>query len=294
VSAVAWCAHPRVTHEHGAYAAYVLDKCRCDPCREANRVHSAARRRQLMYGRDWLTDAAPVREHILELGHQGMGWKTVAAAAGISASTVNNVLYGRYRNDPTRPDHRPAALRVNRTAAAKLLSVRLELAEHTPVDATGTLRRLRALVTLGWSISELGRRLDKTPSNMHTMIWSPQVLEVTRRRVAALYDELWDAPPVTTTKEQRQSASRARNYAAAHRWAPPLAWDDDTIDDPDAAPEGMSAVRPLSIHEQVVELLEIGYSVTELPSRVGARNLNAVIGAIRDPQLKVELRRRAS
>ena len=73
-----------------------------------------------------------------------------------------------------------------------------------------------------------------------------------------------------------------------------MAWDDDTIDDPDATPQGVDFIRPLSIHMQVVELLEIGCSVTELPSRVGASSLNAVIGAIRDPQMKAELRRRAS
>ncbi|HEY5482811.1 MAG TPA: hypothetical protein VIK31_03230 [Propionibacteriaceae bacterium] len=252
------------------------------------------RSRQHLYGRSKQAAAEQIRQHVLELGRQGMGWKYVASAGGVAPSTVSNLLYGRYPSDPSHVDYRPPAIRINTDAAARLLAVRLMHAPHTPIDSTGTRRRLQALVTLGWSVSELGRRLDKTPSNMHTMLQAAMILEATRRRVVALYDELWDTPRIGATHHERVAVSRAKNYAAAHRWAPPLAWDDDTIDDPDATPEGMLAVRPLSIHEQVVELLEIGCSVTELPSRVGARNLIAVIGAIRDPQLKVELRRRAS
>jgi hypothetical protein len=294
VTAVAWCVHKQVTHQHGTYVAYVIDLCRCDDCREANRIQASERRRQHMYGRDWLVDATPAREHLLELSRQGMGWKKVAAAAGVSATTVGGLLYGSHPDDPTHPDHRPRSLRINKAAATKILAVRAMLAPGANVDATGTRRRLQALVTLGYPVSALGRRLGKTSSNMFITLESPQVLEATRRRVAALYDELWNTPPAAVTRHERTSATRAKRHAAARGWLPPLAWDDDTIDDPEATPEGMSAVRPLSIHEQVLELLEIGCSVTELPSRVGARNLNAVIGAIRDPQLKAELRRRAS
>ena len=294
MTAVDWCTHKQVTHQHGTYVAYVIDLCRCDDCREANRVQAEKRRRQHMYGRDRLIDATPVRAHILELSRQGMGWKRVARAAGVAESTTCGLLFGIHPDDPTHPDHRPPRKKINRDAAAKLLAVRAQLADHAVVDATGTTRRLQALVTLGWTVTALGRRLGKTSANMFTTIDSPRVLEATRRRVAALYDELWNCPPVAITRHERTSATRAKRYAAAHGWAPPLAWDDDTIDDPSATPQGVAtAPVRLSITTQVAELLEIGYSVTELPSRLG-RSHKDITSAIRDPQMKAELRRRAS
>ncbi|MGO5480449.1 hypothetical protein ACTQVS_09920, partial [Anaerovoracaceae bacterium HCP3S3_H6] len=34
-------------------------------------------------------------------------------------------------------------------------------------------------------------------------------------------------------------STRVRNYAERQGWAPPAAWDDDTIDDPTATPHGI-------------------------------------------------------
>jgi hypothetical protein len=295
MSPVATCAHKQAVHQHGTHTAYVLDRCRCDECREANRVYAQGLRRTNLYGRQRLVDATPAREHLLELSRAGMGWKAAAAAAGVPFSTAGGILFGAHPDDPSHRDHRKPRQRITRDAEAKILAVRLQLADGANVDATGTRRRLQALVTLGWSVSALGRRLGKTSANMFTTLESEQVLEATRRRVAALYDELWDVPAPTSTRHERTSATRAKRYAAAHGWAPPLAWDDDEIDDPDARPQGLPEATPaLSVTEQVVELLEIGYSVTEIPSRVGRRSLNAVLGCIRDRDLKAELTRRAS
>lgn len=146
----------------------------------------------------------------------------------------------------------------------------------------GTVRRLQALGWCGWTRADIARvaGVQLTYSGQH-------VTDATAEAVARAYDLLWDVQPPDTFDN-----TQARRAARRLGWAPPLAWDD--IDDPDATPQGVAAIRPLSIHKQVVELLEIGCSVTELPSRVGSRDLNAIIDAIRDPQLKVELRRRAS
>ena len=146
----------------------------------------------------------------------------------------------------------------------------------------GTVRRLQALGWCGWTRADIARvsGIQLTYSGQH-------VTDATAEAVARAYGLLWHVTPPDTF-EHVQTRRAARRLG----WAPPLAWDD--IDDPEETPQGVDVVRRLSIHEQVVELLEIGCSVTELPSRIGARNLNAVIGAIRDPQLKAELRRRAS
>lgn len=55
--------------------------------------------------------------------------------------------------------------------------------------------------------------------------------------MAAAYDRLWDQRPPAKTAADRQDADAAARHAAAMGWAPPLAWDDDLIDLPDAQPE---------------------------------------------------------
>lgn len=65
--------------------------------------------------------------------------------------------------------------------------------------------------------------------------------EVTKsmaERVAKLYDQLWDVRPSQADHRDKISVSRATAYACKRAWLPPLAWDDDTIDNPAAQPAG--------------------------------------------------------
>jgi hypothetical protein len=91
------------------------------------------------------------------------------------------------------------------------------------------------------------------PSNLGKSLGGEHVRAGTARAVCALYDELWDQPPPEGTHRDKIAASRARNRAAAHGWPPPLAWDDDTIDDPDVVP------NPTGADLDVVESWLAGY-----------------------------------
>lgn len=155
-------------------------------------------------------------------------------------------------------------------------------------SSIGTVRRLQALGWLGWTRAEIYRRAGLYLVHGGKTLGS-LVRESTADAIARVYDDLWDCPPLET-EETKSVRSLARELG----WAPPLAWDDETLDDPEARPEGLGNVPPLTVREQVIELLEIGCSVREIPSRVGRRSLNAVLGCIRDRDLKAELTRRAS
>ena len=104
-------------------------------------------------------------------------------------------------------------------------------------DAAGTRRRLQALVRGGWSLGLMSARLGCTRQVLRlTLHRSERVTAATARAVRELYDELWDQPPPEGTRFEKRAATMARRYARERGWVPPLAWDDDEIDDPAAVP----------------------------------------------------------
>jgi transcriptional regulator with XRE-family HTH domain len=235
------CLHKEANHQHGTRAAYVLDRCRCLPCSKANATAETQRERQKAYGRyDKYVDAAPVRAHVLALGEQGMGLKRVAKTAGVSTGTLSKLVFGVYADTGTGGGRNGEGTRVRqpskrmlRTTAEKVLAVELALADGAQVDATGTTRRVRALVALGWSQSKIAERLGIARSNFHLAKGTrPRVLAATAKAVAELYDELSMTIPPAETHRDKISVSRARRYAKQRHWLPPLALDDELLDDP--------------------------------------------------------------
>lgn len=63
----------------------------------------------------------------------------------------------------------------------------------------------------------------------------PSVTPETEALVRALYDDLWDKPG---------PEPRAVQWAKKYGYAPPMAWDEDTIGDPDATPQHMLEGNP--------------------------------------------------
>lgn len=235
--------------EHGTRTRYVNGPdandqpgpCRCDACRTANRVFAAGCRQRVLH-QQWgvaqpaLIDAQPARDHVRQLTATGLGWKRVAELAGVNDSTLGNLLYGRAGRGPAR--------RIRRDTAARLLAVTaVPVADGAYVNAAGTQRRLQALVTLGWSQSELARQLGMFPTNFTIMLSRDLVTARRARAARALYEELWDQLPAPQTRTQRSGVTRARRHAAAQGWLPPAAWDDDLIDLPDAELEAELALR---------------------------------------------------
>lgn len=225
---------------HGTRARYVKDKCHCAECKAANTAYHAAWSRRNLE-RQWgarppaLVDAEPARQHVHALMEAGCGYKRVAVLAGVTPGVIAKLLYGaRHRGQGPSSRIRPATER-------KLLAVKADIADGTKVDATGTRRRLQALMSLGWSASELGRRIGVLPSNMHYPLHGEQVTAARARSIRHLYDDLWDQHPVPRNRQHAACITRATSAARRLGWAPPAAWDDDAIDDPAARPHGARA-----------------------------------------------------
>ena len=217
------CLHKHARHQHGHRAAYVLDKCRCDPCTEAANAYARDTSRQQVYGRwDHYVDAEPVREHLRALMASGMGLKRIVALGHASGGTLNKILYGHPNADGTR---RPPARRVRKETAQRVLAIRLDLAPAAPVDAEPTRRRLQALVALGWPVYRLGQRLGmRHPGNLWPVVSGHRehVTRATAEAVRDLYATLADQSPLTGSPARDAAVTRARRYAKARGWNPPL------------------------------------------------------------------------
>jgi hypothetical protein len=171
----------------------------------------------------------PVRKHIRALRAAGIGVEQIAMLAGISTSHVRELA------DPGRESN-PGIRRVRPETAHQVLRIRIDQANRAPrsrVGATGTRRRLQALITVGWPHDELAARLGRSSAGLRRSMLNDSVTAQTARDVSALYEQLWKLHPPHTTDDQRAAADAAMVFAAERGWLPPLAWDDiDTEPDP--------------------------------------------------------------
>lgn len=219
---------------HGTRAHYVKEKCRCGPCRNANRVEQAARERAKLYGRyNPFVDAAPVRAHILALSAAGIGRRRLSELSGVSDTAIQTLKTGT----AGKRDGRPPA-RIRRETAERILAVQLDTATLAPgahVDARGTHRRIQALAARGWSHNRISGELGLASNNVHVWLRQTHVSRGTADAVSRLYDQLWDKPPPAATPYQVGAVNRTINHARRIGWLPPIAWDDiDTDPEPPA------------------------------------------------------------
>lgn len=229
------CTHGGI-HRHGNYVTFVWDRCRCIPCTTAKCAYEANRAREKARG-NWqpYVDARPAAAHLRVLSAAGLGWKRVAAMAGVSSSCVYPLLYGR-------PDRNAGAPRTKarRALVAAILAVPMptldDLGATVVVDSTGGRRRLQALMTRGWSVQRIATTRGLSRKPLDHALEGGSINARTARAVVAAYEALWDQPPPQDSTGDRIAAVRARNRARAAGWAPPMAWDVDAIDDPTATP----------------------------------------------------------
>ena len=221
------CTHPRANHQHGHYLAYEKDGCRCSPCVVANGRQDKLVRYRTATGTHTYVPADRARAHVEQL-LETLTLAQIEHRSGIHRTAIR-VLVGSFPG-------RPASKRITRTSEQALLAVRGDRVgseQHGLVDGTGTRRRFRALVALGWPARTMSARLGLSSRTTWTLTREDKrpVIARTRDAVLRLYDEL------SLTIPPRSAAStRARRLALERGWAPPLAWDDDSIDDPAARP----------------------------------------------------------
>ncbi|WP_231839573.1 hypothetical protein [Blastococcus saxobsidens] len=167
-----------------------------------------------------------MREHICALRAAGIGVEQIAVLAGIATSHVRELA------DPGRNGN-PRIRRVRPETAHQVLRIRIDQANRAPrshLIATGTRRRLQALIAVGWPPDELAARLGRSSAGLRRSMLSHSITAQTARDVSALYEQLWSLRPPQSIDGQRAAADAARAFAAERGWLPPLAWDDIDTD----------------------------------------------------------------
>lgn len=148
--------------EHGTRAKYVAERCRCEPCTEANRVYNRERERRqarVRYGieapDDKYVDPAEAREHLEWLRSIGVGTRTIADRAGLGRTAITKILQG----DRSR---------IHRDTAARILSVgRSAQPRTTLVDAGPSWELIDDLIYLGFTKARIAHELGATTPALH-------------------------------------------------------------------------------------------------------------------------------
>lgn len=194
--------------------------CKCPPCKAAKRKADKKRALLNATGRPVRVPAQPVTDHVRALLAAGMGWPRIARAARCSSCTIQRLLAGQEL--------------IKRSVADRILAVKARPAPGRHVDPTGSRRRIQALMAIGHTMVRISAEAAVDQSILVDVLHGhvSTVRGVTVDRIAAAYDWLSGKPAPAD-----RFATRSRNRAAREGWAPPAAWEEAAIDDPQAHPE---------------------------------------------------------
>lgn len=151
--------------------------------------------------------------------------------------------------------------------------------EHLTADPCGARRRLQALVTVGWSLGAIATRTGRTKQSLQQIIDGSRTKLYlhTAAAVRDIYNELWDQKPPQTTRWEKAAITRARALADRNGWVGPFAWDDETIDDPTAAPWTPPADASADdLDEVLVERVMTGRAPLNSWQRISPEHVEAV------------------
>jgi hypothetical protein len=189
-----------------------------------------------------LVDMAEVAIHIEKLRNIGLGIDRIAIIAGVDRRNLCRALNrGQIRG----------------SCAKKILDIPLDwrlAADAAKIPNVGTMRRLQALNAIGYSYNLIGKHLGGVEvSNVWKYISGRQksVTTAFARRVEKVFHELQLHPSLDNSYPTRQ----ARAHAQSKGWAPPLAWDEHAIDDPNAEP--FAVARRVTHHHDMDEYNEL-------------------------------------
>ncbi|EFQ84743.1 hypothetical protein HMPREF0063_10084 [Aeromicrobium marinum DSM 15272] len=188
-------------------------------------------RHERAQGRLRTVETTRARLHIASCLGAGMSIRAISAAAGVAPTAVHNIHRGQER--------------ARTVTVAKILQVVPGVTTAACKDTTesfvpkvGAVRRIQALLALGWSHAEQSKRAGVvTATAMHQQ--GRWITATTHQRIDDMYRDLCMTPGPSEVTRRR---------AAARGYVPPLAWDDiDTDPTPAAADATAGQVDEVAI-----------------------------------------------
>jgi lambda repressor-like predicted transcriptional regulator len=203
------------------------------------------------YGRSGspYVDNTEAADRVRDLRAQGWTVRGISKASGVTTRSLEQLLAGNF-------------LRIRNDSATAILAIAVgppPTGKWDRVPTVGARRRLQALMFMGWSFAELERQTGMGRKYLSLILRQEFIEEATHKKVAAIYDELWNTHPPLESPDQRTAALRARNHSRARGWHGPLHWDDP---DNDAEPTDVeidtSELRGTRVLENAEWLLNAG------------------------------------
>jgi hypothetical protein len=192
-----------------------------------------ARRERLIASGEWLpfVAAQPVRDHVNKLRAAGMPIWALEQRFGMSAHHLDHLMWGSEGSGPGEKV---------RTETAELLLAYWPTLDDYPesarLDPTGTRRRIQALQVRGFNLIAIAGKTGIAERYFQKAVNADKVTARLARAVRDVYGLWWNADPCDHGVKE-WVADRTRRAAERNGWYGPLAWDDDTIDDPRAVPQ---------------------------------------------------------
>ncbi|WP_217235418.1 hypothetical protein [Streptomyces sp. AC555_RSS877] len=258
--------------------------CRTEACSNENYRYMSRLRLEHHRGQRRRTDATQTRHHIERLLAAGWTQAQIARAAGLAHHLISDVRRGKQ-------------IISNNTAYAVLsVPIGTPPADTRDVNATGTMRRLRALVAIGWPIDQLAPQLGIFPTALGNITRGElaNVRATTADTVALHYQHLIRRPG---------PSNRSRILARKKGWHGPAAWDDN-IDDPNAQPEECAPFEAAPKYErdpdrkrEIEHLYLLGESPEQIAKRLGGNEkyIGDQLGAVlRERAARAEAARQAA
>jgi hypothetical protein len=195
---------------HGTRVKYVQERCRCEPCTEANRVYQRnldRERRARAYGFDIeprLIDATEAREQLKVLRRNGIGSRTITELTGLGRTTVRKIASGA--TTKIRPDTLELIMSINYD----------DRPGNTLIPAGPTWQLLNKLVRAGHTRTEIATAIAGKP-RLQIQIRRKQVRLDTARKVEQVYRELMgERALINQEKAERRAYYRARAKETQH------------------------------------------------------------------------------
>lgn len=264
--------HTKPLPPHGSDARYKGNRtgtrppCRCPKCTRGHRLADTQRELRRLRGERNLVPVAEVLPHILKLRASGMSQTMIAREAGISQAVISYITTGRNKTCQTEKARRILAVQPHRFDG------------NAERPAIGSIRRVRALYSLGHSRAEISALSGLSVASISLLAearWKV-VDNLAATALAAAYRQLMYTRGTNWKNERR---------ARAEGWHGPLAWDGAAIDDPNAQPETEQADDLTAKRNDLAALrrAEIEHlAAFNLPIHEIAERLDMAPGYVRD------------